>query len=498
MLIKTTAQTAFQSDVPSCLVKVATSGVGPADLKALQHRMATKLSHAVRNAKSLLRPGESLIHLLAIGATESYGPNRNGDGFRSSVCQAFHPTFEKFARFYRNHKNDDPTQSYGRIVESGWNDAMQRIELLVALNGTKEAADRNGGLIADIELERLATGRDIPVSMACKIAYDVCSYCGNKAETLDKYCKGLNEGGFCKAGGLRSHIGDMVTLPGSDLHHLHADNPEPYFFDISYVPKPADRIAYVTGLLEKAASGHTVKSACLARELGVSLPLSLLQQGAASGRYGLFAMAQKMARAEQQFRTTDARVKAAALAFKCPVLPMTITPPHKDLTKFAAAFGAMAQVGNCLSPSRFVELTTGMSYVDSVKTAAAFAPYLPGVFGRILHSDDLTDRLNNCTYTHNMHGIPESYQKWATCFADELSLLPTNIHRRVVRSSLTDQNAMFRDLTVATKLASEATTQEQLAREYATYQLCFLDALDPSQFDLPLTQSMVLAQNHVI
>ena len=45
------------------------------------------------------------VHMIALGASEAYGPNRNGDGFKEATCKEYHDTFVKFAKFFRNHKN---------------------------------------------------------------------------------------------------------------------------------------------------------------------------------------------------------------------------------------------------------------------------------------------------------------------------------------------------------------------------------------------------------
>ncbi|MFS6766082.1 hypothetical protein WHL33_14365, partial [Staphylococcus aureus] len=45
------------------------------------------------------------IHLIALGAYETYGLNRNGDGFSKSACEQCHPTFVKFAKWFNNHRN---------------------------------------------------------------------------------------------------------------------------------------------------------------------------------------------------------------------------------------------------------------------------------------------------------------------------------------------------------------------------------------------------------
>src|SRR6188768_2666902 len=89
-------------------------------------------------------PGEIPLHAIAMGATEAYGPNRNGDGFKMAMLRACAPSFVKNALYYYGHRNKDPAKSYGTIKLAYVNEAMKRIELLIALNGTKEAAERNG------------------------------------------------------------------------------------------------------------------------------------------------------------------------------------------------------------------------------------------------------------------------------------------------------------------------------------------------------------------
>jgi hypothetical protein len=195
------------------------------------------------------------IHLIAIGATEFYGPNRNGDGFKEATLRKYAHTFvtkpvtREGAYFYRDHLNKNPLKSYGTVKAAFYHPAMHRVELLVALNGTKEAAERNNGLLADRELEKLARDDDgdaFGVSMACRVPFDVCSGCGNRARHRGEYCTART----CKYGGLA----EAITKVAADGHVLHADNPDPAFFDISHVYRPADRTAYVMGML-KAAGG---------------------------------------------------------------------------------------------------------------------------------------------------------------------------------------------------------------------------------------------------
>ncbi len=189
-----------------------------------------------RIARLPLKAGEEPIHVIALGASQWYGPNRKGDAFRQEVLQRYHDTFTTHARHYRHHQNTDPAESYGIVKAAWYNDRMHRVELLVALNATEEAARRNGGKVADWELNKLASSGDFPVSMACRVSYDVCSGCGNRARTREDYC----DEDRCPYGGCKKHMAKVAY----DGHLLHVDNPDPVFVDISTVIRPADRTAY--------------------------------------------------------------------------------------------------------------------------------------------------------------------------------------------------------------------------------------------------------------
>lgn len=155
------------NDAVTRLIKLGSRGILIGDdLDSFIKRAGHQFADALRTVE--FAPGEVPIHMFAVGATEFYGPNRNGDGFKEATCRKYHPTFVKHARWYRNHANKDTKKSYGIVKFSAYNERMKRIELIVALNGTKEAADRNGGLIADKELQKLASNDDTwGVSMAC-------------------------------------------------------------------------------------------------------------------------------------------------------------------------------------------------------------------------------------------------------------------------------------------------------------------------------------------
>ena len=179
-------------------------------------------------------PGHSFVYLLALGAWEHYGENRNGDSFpeypymETAIPPWIAPkdtivnhylSFELYGKNYRHHINKDPRKAVGDVHKAFWNPSMHRVELLVNLDNAK-APD-----LAD----RIAAGEFPPVSMGTRVSYDVCSICGNRAPTRKQYCNHLLQ-----------QMRDVIN--GKKVCAL---NPSPKFFDISWVIKPADQTAFM-------------------------------------------------------------------------------------------------------------------------------------------------------------------------------------------------------------------------------------------------------------
>jgi hypothetical protein len=251
---------------PLRLVKMRRSGLGHNDrldlLKVASEGFVAKL------ARHELKPGDVLAHNIALSATERTGPNRNFDGFRVQECSRWHPSFVKHARAYRNHANKNVHKSYGLVPLSHFNEKMGRIELGILYNGDKRAAERNDGLVADLEMEKLAKDEPFPTSMAVYLAFDSCSGCGNKARHRGEYC-GPEK--CAKYGGLRDNLGTTFA----DGHVLHADNPGPLkWFDISHIVgrRGADRTSFTLGRV-KAAADRVKSGAELAEDWGLTTPI---------------------------------------------------------------------------------------------------------------------------------------------------------------------------------------------------------------------------------
>ena len=484
-------------------IKLARSGLRGSDLDAFVKRASVQFIDKMASLR--FGPGEIPVHLIAVGATEFYGPNRNGDGFKEATCRDWHQTFEKYARWYRNHDNKDMSKGRGIIRASVYNEPMHRIELLVGLNGTKEAAARNRGLVADEETEKLARGEDIPVSMACRVKYDVCSGCGNKAKSRDEYC-GPD---MCKYGGCR----DNLSKTFEDGHTLHVDNPDPVFFDISNVFRPADRIAYTLGrararekhaeafeMMAKAAADNQFgvekrASSIVAEKLGITAPLWLFDDGPWTDPkiVGQMKIASELMQLENKLAVEHSDAKDRA--FSKAVYPAAFDTPevHKGPIKLGHVVTALAQEKCMLPVLQFITLLTGACTTKTANAAARVAERLPGIYGRLASDPTLEEDLRNNPYIPT-GAAPRKLAFWALKHAAEWSLERPRIVERL-QLSVMRQPEYLGSRRKLLKIA-QVDQSEELAKEYAKYQLGFLyaHANDP---DAAFMRDMTVRMNFV-
>lgn len=167
-----------------------------------------------------------VIHVLAVGDEEYYGPNRNCDAFSREDNRTAHSTFKDMGYVFRAHDHDDPLKAVGDVIATAHNENMSRIELLLGLDPAR----------CPKEVQAVENGEDVPVSMGTAQDYDVCSYCKHKARTAKEHCVHI-----------KKHLGKVAE----DGTKIYMHNPRPKYFDISLVHKPADRIAY---MLRKVAA----------------------------------------------------------------------------------------------------------------------------------------------------------------------------------------------------------------------------------------------------
>jgi len=238
--------------------KTATSNYAPEIMKVILHMKR--------------KPDRYYVVINALGSYEVWGSNRNGDAFpevglahkslrtdMGTPNDYGYKTFEYYAKFYKHHVNKDPKRSFGEIIFAHWNPVLHRVELIAAIDTVKGA---------DI-VSALENGTPVAVSMGCKVKFDRCNICGNKAKTRKTYCKHA-----------KNYLGKIVTpdlamlwsrelgktiLPGTMVFVF---NDFPRFFDLSRVFVGADRTSYILG--KAASAGPIVASIDLADAYGIS------------------------------------------------------------------------------------------------------------------------------------------------------------------------------------------------------------------------------------
>lgn len=180
------------------------------------------LSSEMQEAIADIKPNSDKSYILinAMGCNEKWGSNKNADAFPEKALRDYHKTFEKNAYIYKHHQNKDPNKAQGRVKFSHYNRDMGRVELLLEVDKTAGA-----NLV-----KRIENNEKIAFSMGCKVPYDVCTICLNKAAKSDEYC---------------DHIKKEKNKVYPDGRKVAMLNLHPNFFDISEVTVPADRTAYI-------------------------------------------------------------------------------------------------------------------------------------------------------------------------------------------------------------------------------------------------------------
>ena len=233
--------------------------------------------------------GSQYVLVNALGASEFYGSNSNGDAFpeaslihrpddwtgnslvdsiRSKDWPYGYPTFYH-AHPYAHHRNKDASRAYGVVELSAWNPKMRRVELVIRVD--KDKCERFGGVSI---WDKLNAGQFADVSMGARVPYDTCSICldwkryRDAQATFDprkhKYpgeavlavhkknpIRGVSitRKDYCE------HTKTKMNKILSDGRKVFVYNDYPRFFDISFVFIGADKTAKV--MLKIAGEGRT-------------------------------------------------------------------------------------------------------------------------------------------------------------------------------------------------------------------------------------------------
>lgn len=500
-------------DMPAVeVVKLSSRGLRGADRSRFLEKRGASHVFADMLDKIAMKSGDIPIHLLAIGSTEAYGPNRNGDGFKEATNCRTHDRFVKNAQYYRHHRNKDPDKRYGVVKLSAYNEAMRRIELFLVGNGTKEAARRNGGLVMPATTrERFENDEDVAFSMACKVAYDVCSNCGNKAAHRNEYC--IEDTCINPKTGFRGFgCKDGLAKVAENGFQQYVDNPDPFHFDISEVVRPADRIAYGwrAAYMQKAASANNSVMGgsemydllSAGQELGDALWSPLMAPGLSQmfpKQPWLVKLAHELAAVENRIssdQTTSDRSLAYAVDSSMQPLPDLTPLGSLGTMKMATGLSALAGQMIVLPLRDFLRLVTGDDAEKVASLSVSVPQHLPGVYGRMI-ADGSLERYVRENPISSGNDSPSNLQcKWAASLAATFSLKRVAVRERIQRS-VVKQASQPVFLAGMEKIAAADDAAEAVARRYAAYKLAALGSLVPENPDFDLTLELAVLQNLV-
>jgi len=138
--------------------------------------------------------------------------------------------------------NRDPARAYGdKVTLSAYDDYMHRVLLIVRVDDHK-CSD----ILGDLE-----GGHYWSVSMGCKVPWDECSICKNRARNRREYCP---------------HLRYQMNRILQDGRRVCAYNWLPKFFDISFVTIGAEKASHVLKKVASAQSIITLNSAALGEQ----------------------------------------------------------------------------------------------------------------------------------------------------------------------------------------------------------------------------------------
>lgn len=421
-----------------------------------------------------IRPekGKSFIHLISLGGAEYYGFNRNGDGFNEKSAEVeipepkkgvpkhvkladglhkFHQTFMKSGgHVFKHHKNTDPKYSIGEVVAETYNPDMHRGELII-----KVADDHPDW---QSEIQGLARGKDIPFSMSCKIAKDLCNWCGNRARSRMEYCDHL-----------RYHMGEIIKSG----HLVGAWNDDPFFFDISKVWRPADRIAW--SFRKVASDLAPAGGAALADELGLVTPNWIFDEKATTlSKYyqKKLACAHKMAEIEKIVDGMARGEDNPHLKAMCGACPPDL--PKSEMLKLQKqklldVLEGLGSAQICLSLRDFFRLVMNNDFSQVEPDLDDAEAMLPGLFNRLQDNGGLHECASDGAYDPTGDAIPLSIRNVLEGLIGPHSLRPGPAKRRmtitIIRGgSMPEKRAGY---------SGQSKQADYLAREYAKYLLSY-------------------------
>jgi len=418
--------------------------------------------------------GQTDALVIALGAYEGTGANRNGDIFKEASCLEHYKTFIKSGSkgkdgkydgraLNRHHKNKPEDPKYGNIKAAAYNQKMKRIELVIGMDNDKCAE----------EIQKLAEGKQINVSMAAKVAYDKCTWCGYEAKDDRHRCEHIPG----KLGEINKR-GEMCSM----------DNVDPKWFELSIVGRPADRIGMS---LKLASNSSYVKTASDYRELypGFVIPedehnLLRISKHAAEKR----SLAKKLAAIEKHI---DAVIAGGPKTSKDKYLVEhkskltqgeAISEETMDeLRKHEPAklLKALADQGIIFSPEDFIKYTFGTKALKNKEDLfSKIKSHLPTMFSDIAEDGD--EAVNEEKYEPSgIDSLPKPILSLVRNLFEGHSLFDVPVHNRIMKITIvkTLPTAKLKAKRSNDEISKESAVKE-LAKQYGAYKLAALRYMD--------------------
>jgi len=397
------------------------------------------------------------IHVVALGAGERYGSNRNADIMYKAACQKYHYTFVKHGHVYRHHRNKDSKKALGAIKASAYNDEMDRVELFIHANKEK----------CGDELQRLEKEGEIPFSMAVRVPGDFCSIC-------NQFRKTASDPNECEH--IRNHLGETWD----DGRKVAMDNRDLTFFDISFVGRPADRIAWN---LKVASADERIDSIKLAEQAGIWLPDSLaIESASALSKLALMRKLAEFETAYQRLAQQGPRTLQERYLWelrKSASSPMDESTLHSlRMCEPADVFHAFARAGVVMDAPTFYKYAFGPALGEACEHVPQAVALTHMIFSKLAADGECQTICNDAMFDVNTAeqrtGVPMAIVKQA---ASSAGFLDAEIESRVLETT-----AMNRVVKIAVDKASENCSNDThkamvLATKYAAYQLSAAQAI---------------------
>lgn len=300
----------------------------------------------------------------------------------------------------------------------------------------------------------------------CKVAFDRCTIC-------DGIRKNAADSNQC------DHIRNEFGKTYDDGRVVGTHNDEPHFFDISFVGRPADRIAWQL----KVAANETLSSIKLAEAEGLWVPdhMSIVS---ASGRSKAIRLL-KIAEMQDNYRgwLSGSRKLATPNDYYFFELRKAAHADIDDETLSAlrimtpeAAFTKMAEAGVVLNVEQFLKYATGPEYKVVEPYTADIAAAVPYVISEAVKQATAQELCNPVTYDAVTDG---SYRRVNDLTMDKLA------HASVVGQYALDRMLKRTLFNEFSKIAVDRTPKicvnnrelAELAKKYAAYQLSAVDAI---------------------